>query len=136
MIAYLPDCCSPVLTYLELAGTPFPGLKITINHLNWDTCINITNNHSLLTNIISLHISFLTHTSYIYIYRAEKQIICFLGVFTQTNLGDTQLFFKQEVPKSKGIIEYPIKLVKIIKYPMSLTLNGKKPIPQKSLSVF
>ena len=43
----------------------------------------------------------------------EKQIRCFLGLYTLLVFWETQLFFKQSVSKSKGIIEYPIKIVNV-----------------------
>jgi len=39
--------------------------------------------------------------------------LLFGGLFTQSFFGNTQLFFKQGVSKSKGIIKYPIKIVDV-----------------------
>jgi len=37
-----------------------------------------------------------------------------LGIFTQLFFWNTQLFFQQGVSKSKGIIDYPIKIVEFM----------------------
>ena len=48
----------------------------------------------------------------IYIYR-ETDKLFFFGIYP-INFGNTQLFFKHWVTKSKIIIEYPIKIVDFV----------------------
>jgi len=46
------------------------------------------------------------------IYRETDKLL--FGVFTQLSFRNTHLFLEQEVTKSKGIIEYPLKIVEVV----------------------